>query len=197
MRQAFEIVAAFQHRDHAALARCLSAISISLLVAQAKSLSTRLQVGERIARVRVEAGRDDDEIGPEVREPRQDRAVERLAELLAAVAGRKRRVDDGVVLAALGLARRCRDRAASGGSSNTSRSDRTRKCPACRCRDARRNRSIATRLEAVLLLRVARGDRGVVEQAEAHRPRRLGVMAGRAHGDEGVVGLSGHTSSTA
>ena len=47
-------------------------------------------------------------------------------------------------------------------------------------------------LGAVLSLRVARGDRGAVEQAEAHRPRRLGVVAGRAHGDEGIVDLAAH-----
>jgi hypothetical protein len=41
-------------------------------------------------------------------------------------------------------------------------------------------------LGAVLRLRVARGDGGVVDEAEAHRRRGLGVMAGRAHGDEGV-----------
>ena len=47
-------------------------------------------------------------------------------------------------------------------------------------------------LDAVAVLRVARRDRRVVEQAEAHRPRRLGVMAGRAHGDEGVRRLLVH-----
>ena len=40
---------------------------------------------------------------------------------------------------------------------------------------------MATRSTPCLLLRVARGDRDVVEEAEAHRPCRLGVMAGRAH----------------
>ena len=45
--------------------------------------------------------------------------------------------------------------------------------------------------DAVLLLRVARRDGGVVEQAKAHRPRGLGVMAGRARGDEGVGRLFG------
>src|SRR6185312_6886121 len=47
-------------------------------------------------------------------------------------------------------------------------------------------------LGAVLLLRVARDDRGAVEEAEAHRLCRLGVVAGRAHGDEGVLRLAGH-----
>ena len=52
-------------------------------------------------------------------------------------------------------------------------------------------------LDTVLLLGVARRDRRVVEQAEAHRRRGLGVMAGRARGDEGVVGRRSITSSTA
>ena len=47
-------------------------------------------------------------------------------------------------------------------------------------------------LGAVLALGVAGGDRGVVEQAETHRPRGLGVMAGWPHGDEGVGGLARH-----
>ena len=47
-------------------------------------------------------------------------------------------------------------------------------------------------VDAVLLLGVARGDGDVVEQAEAHRPRGLGVMAGRARRDEGVRGAAGH-----
>src|ERR1700692_2499625 len=45
--------------------------------------------------------------------------------------------------------------------------------------------------DAVLLLRIARRDGDVVEQAKAHRPRSLGVMAGRARGDEGVGRLLG------
>ena len=47
-------------------------------------------------------------------------------------------------------------------------------------------------LGAVLALRVTRRDRGIVEQAEAHRPRGLGVVAGRAGGDKGIGRLAGH-----
>ena len=47
-------------------------------------------------------------------------------------------------------------------------------------------------LGAMLVLGVARRDRGIVEQAKAHRARGLGVMAGRADGDEGIGGLAGH-----
>ena len=43
--------------------------------------------------------------------------------------------------------------------------------------------------EPVLLLRVARADRNVVEDAEAHAARGSGVMARGPHGAEGGVGL--------
>ena len=39
---------------------------------------------------------------------------------------------------------------------------------------------------------MARGHGGVVEEAEAHRCRAFGVMAGRPHGDEGVVDFARH-----
>ena len=42
-------------------------------------------------------------------------------------------------------------------------------------------------LGAMRGLRVARGDRRVVEEAEAHRGRDFGVVAGRPRRDEGVV----------
>ena len=42
--------------------------------------------------------------------------------------------------------------------------------------------------DAVTMLCVTRRDRGVVEQTEAHRPRGLGMVAGRPRGDEGIGG---------
>ena len=118
--------------------------------------------------------------GLEVAQPRQDHGLEGFAELVAAVAGAQRRVDDGVEHRRARRSRRCRDRAASRGSSSTARSGRPRRCPACRCRDARRNRRWR-RARRRTSSAHARGDRRVVEQAEAHRPRRLGVVAGRPH----------------
>ncbi len=47
--------------------------------------------------------------------------------------------------------------------------------------------TIATRLQAVHVERVARRHRHVVEEAEAHRLVARGMVAGRAHGAEGVV----------
>ena len=88
----------------------------------------------------VEAGRDDDQLGREAASRGRIAVSNASRNLLAAVARAQRRVDDIVVLAALATARRCPDRAASRGSSSTSRSDRTRRSPACRCRGGRRNR---------------------------------------------------------
>ena len=45
--------------------------------------------------------------------------------------------------------------------------------------------------EAMHLARPQGPDRDVVEQAEAHGPAGLGMVAGRAHGAERVVGLAG------
>ena len=110
------------------------------------------------------------------------------AERLAAVAGPQRRVDDGVVLA--GLA----DRAGAGkerhlvgraihhrlvGPENLLRAVAVMHVEI----DDRRAG------DAVVILRIARGDGGVVEQTKAHRPRGLGMVAGRPRGDEGIGGF--------
>ena len=63
-RQAFEVVAAFEHRDHAAL-RGLVGDLHDLAGGPAEVLLDELQIGERVALVRVEAGRDDDQFGAE------------------------------------------------------------------------------------------------------------------------------------
>ena len=47
-------------------------------------------------------------------------------------------------------------------------------------------------LRAMGGLRVARGDGGVVEKAEAHRRRAFGVMAGRPRRDKGVGEAPAH-----
>ncbi len=72
----------------------------------------------------------------------------------------------------------------------------TRISPACRCRDARRNRR-PTRARPCRILRMAGGDRDDVEQAESHRPVGLGMMAGWPDGDKGIGGSLPTTSSTA
>ena len=51
---------------------------------------------------------------------------------------------------------------------------------------------IATRSAECGGLGMAGGDRRIVEEAEAHRRGALGMMAGRAHGDETIVHLAAH-----
>ena len=61
----------------------------------------QIDVAQRIAVMGVETGRDDDEIGRERLDARQDHGLHRLAEGFAAVARPERRIDDLVMLAAL------------------------------------------------------------------------------------------------
>ena len=99
LRQPFEIVAAFQHRNDAAFGGLVGDLH-QFLRGPGEIRLVELQIGERVAPMGVEPGRDDDQLGGEVAQPRQDTALERLAELVAAIAGAQRGVDDGVVLAA-------------------------------------------------------------------------------------------------
>ena len=145
-----------------------------------------VDLGQRIAVMRVEAGGNDDQVGPEIVERRQDARVERLAEQVAAGAGRQRRVDDvagaGLVLGAgAGIERHLVGRAV----------EHRRVVPedvlgAVAVMDVPVDDGDP--LGAVLLLRMAGGDRGIVEQAKTHRGRALGVVAGRPRRDEDVVG---------
>ena len=73
--------------------------------------------------MRVEAGRDHDQVRRETFEPRQDHALQRVAEFLAAIAGRSGALTM-VSCSPRSSPRRCPDRAASGGSSSTSRCGR-------------------------------------------------------------------------
>ena len=136
--------------------------------------------------MRVESRRYDQQVGREVVEPRQDRRFERLAEHVAAVAGAQRRVDDLVVLAGLaeragaGIERHLVGRRVHDGSVVPEDV-----LGAVAVVDVEIDDGDA--LDAMGRLGVAGGDRRVVEEAEAHRRRRLGVVAGRPGGDEGVV----------
>ena len=105
-----------------------------------------------------------------------------LVEVGVAGPGLERQVDGEAGPGAapdLGRPRRCPGRTGTGGSTRTAPTDRRRTPPACRCRGGRRSRrSPRARARGP---GVRRGDGDVVEQAEAHRPIGLGVMAGRAH----------------
>ena len=145
-----------------------------------------VDLGQRIAVMRVEAGGNDDQVRPEIVERRQDARLERLAKDVAAGAGRQRRVDDvagaGLVLGAgAGIERHLVGRAV----------EHRRIVP----EDVLRAVAVmdvpvddGDALGAMLLLRMAGGDRGIVEQAKAHRGRALGMVAGRPRRDEDIVG---------
>src|SRR5215472_7324537 len=96
--EALKVVAAFEHRDDAAVAVFVGDLH-ELARHPGEVGLQQVEVGERVARVGVEAGGDDDKVRLEALEPRQDHGLERLAELLATVAGAQRRIDDVVVLA--------------------------------------------------------------------------------------------------
>ena len=117
--------------------------------------------------------------------------LHRLPKSLAAVAGPQGRVDDLVVLATLsnragaGIVRHLMGRGVDHG-----RIVPKNVLGAVAVMDVEIHDCDA--LGAVRFLRVPRGDGGVVEEAEAHRGRDLGVMSGRAGRDEGVASLAAH-----
>src|SRR5882757_9113556 len=95
--QALQVVAAFEHRHHAAARARVSDIQ-QLARDPAEIFRVEIDVRQGIAAVGVEAGGNDDQFRCELLQLRQDRVLEGGAEFSAAVAGRQRCVDDGVVL---------------------------------------------------------------------------------------------------
>ena len=122
---------------------------------------------------------------------RQDQILERGAEFRPAVLGGERRVDDGVVVAALALgagARKQRHLVRRAVHHGRVRPEDVLGAVAVMHVEIDDGRA----RDAVFALGVARGDGDVVEEAEAHRLADLGVVAGRAHRDEGVAMLARH-----
>src|SRR3954469_9622987 len=76
-RQPVEVVAALQQRDDAILAALLGKPH-ELLRRPGEIRLGEVEVRQRIAPMRIEPGRDDDEVGPEALAPPQDRRLERL-----------------------------------------------------------------------------------------------------------------------
>jgi hypothetical protein len=83
--QPLEVVAAFQHR-HDALMGVSARYSHELLRRPGEVGLGEVQIAERIAPVRGEAGLDDHKIGRERLEARQDRTLHGLPESIAAIA---------------------------------------------------------------------------------------------------------------
>ena len=85
-REALEVVAAFEDRDDAAAATLLG--DFHQLAGDPDEIRLdQIDVAERIAAMRVETGRDDDQVGRKVDDPRQDGDLDRLAKRVAGVAG--------------------------------------------------------------------------------------------------------------
>src|SRR6201987_5329866 len=104
--EALQIIAAFEHRDNSPGSTSVGEVH-QLARHPAEIFSLEVEGGEGIAVMRIEAGGDDDELGCELLQSWKDAALECSAELRAAIFGRERRVDDGIVLAAFA----CRARA--------------------------------------------------------------------------------------
>ena len=138
----------------------------------------------------IEASGDDDKLRPKIAKPRQDAIVECGAESLAAVARPQGCIDHRIVLAVFA------DRAGAGVERHLVRGAIHHRL----VRPENLLRAVAVMHveiddrrahNAVMFLRVPRRNGGIVEQAEDHRPRGLGVMAWRPRGDEGVGGFFG------
>ena len=99
-RKPFEVIAAFQHRNHPAL-RGLVGDLHDFAGGPAEVLFDELEIGEWIALVCVEARRNDDELGAEGCKPGQNTRIHRRLELVATIASPKWRIDDIVVFSQL------------------------------------------------------------------------------------------------
>ena len=135
-----EVVAAFERRDELAAAMLGSAASNSFSVTQAKSGSTSLSCASGSSEMGVEAGRDQDQIRARSRRAPAGCATPKASRKSSPSSPGSSGALTDVADARLVRARRCRERAASDGSSRRTDPCRSRTRPACRCRDARRNR---------------------------------------------------------
>src|SRR5208337_4531540 len=98
--EADEVVAAFEYRDDAALCVCLGDFH-EPRGHPGEILLDERETAKRIEAMRVEPGRDHDQIRAKRIDRRQERRLQRLPEYLAVRAGPERSVDDIIVLAAL------------------------------------------------------------------------------------------------
>src|SRR5215213_5983120 len=82
--QPLKVVATFEQRHDAAVGPAIRQLHQLLRDPGVIGLD-EIQVRERIAYVRIEAGRDNHEIGAEILQPRQDCGLSRLPDLVAAI----------------------------------------------------------------------------------------------------------------
>ena len=93
-RQSLQVIAAFEQADEAAPGMTPGALH-QLPGRPVEIVLDQIDLGQRVPVVRIEAGRDDDQVGRgNCRCAGSTRRQERLAEIVAAAAGRERRVED-------------------------------------------------------------------------------------------------------
>ena len=141
-----------------------------------------------VVAVRVESGRDQQQLGLETFQRGQPVLGHRSAEPFPACPGGERHIDDMFVAAAgaaIGV-----ERMLEGGAQHHARLVVKNVLRAVAVMHVEiRDRDAP---QAVLRQRVRRADRDVIEDAEAHRARALGMVAGRADVAKGVLGLARH-----
>src|SRR3984885_6940025 len=164
--QALQIVAALQHRDDSPPRAGIGDVH-QLARDPAEIFRFEIERRQGIAVMRVEAGGDDDQLRAEFLQLRQDDVFERGAELRTAVFGRERRVDDGVVFAALTAgAGAGKQRHLMGRAIHHGRIGPENILGAVAVMDVEIDHRGAT--DAVFALGMTRGDGGVVEKAKTH-----------------------------
>ena len=147
-----------------------------------------LETGQRILAMRVEAGRDENELRPVRLERRQPAVDDRRAEGIAAVAGRKRNVDHvrRLVLDAAVRVQRILER----GDHQHARVALEDVFGAVAVMHVEVDDGDA--LQSMRGQRVRGADGDVVEDAESHRAPPLRMMAGRAHRAERGPAFAAH-----
>ena len=189
-RQRDEIVTAFEYRDDAA-ARAPPRDLHKLSRYPGEIGDFEMKAADRVEAMSVETGRYHDQIGREGVDAGEDFGRHRLAEKPAGGAGRQRRIDDRVAGPAF----------VRGAGAGIERHLMRRGVKHRTVRPENLLRAIAVMhveiddrhaLGAVNGLRLAGCDRSEIKEAEPHRPRCLGVMAGRPHGHEGVIDPARH-----
>jgi hypothetical protein len=152
-------------------------------------LVLEIQRRQRIATMGIESGRDQDQLRREAVESRQHCSFHRLAEGLAVGMRPQQRVDDVVGDAVLlGGAGARIERPLMGRGEEQRGVALEHHLRAVAVVDVEIDHRDAP--EPVRRARMQRADGDVVEQAEAHRHRGLGMVAGRPHGAERVLRLA-------
>jgi hypothetical protein len=186
-----EVVAALEHGYEASLCRFVGEATARRRH-HGEAGGGDVEAPQRVAAVAVEAGGDEDEVRRELARDREDDLVERACELGIAEAGGERQVERP---AGAGAGADLGDRAGPGIDAVLVRRH---------VEDARVVLEEMLRAVAVMQVPVddadaadtrraqrRRGDGNVVEEAETHRARVLGVMARRTHERKAIRDLAG------